>query len=215
MAALPLLTFDTNVLMDIWLGRDGDQAVLLLKLAEDGQLELLLAEFVLFEFRGTALRWLREQHSNVEATRRLVNAWDRSEPLAEAASDIRSGMGKLVTELEALARNVDLVIQRVRAIASVKTHTLDIHFRGDLRYLSGYPPDRPVDGLKDCRIYEAVLEIMKTDMNTTRPRKVFATKDGDFTRYSDLVAEIQQCGFELRSDLGRLYGELRPGAPPP
>lgn len=204
-----LLTFDTNVIFDIWSGRDGDHAVLLLQLAEAGRVELVLPEFVLLEFRGTALRWLREQRSRIEPVRQLVKEWERCEPLGDAADDVRGGVRKLLGELETLGNNVDPVIERVRAIARVERHTLDTHFRGDLRYLAGQAPDRPVDGLKDCRIYEALLDILRADARNARPQKVFATKDADFTKFPELVAEVRALGAEMRSDLGRVYGELR------
>jgi hypothetical protein len=204
-----LLTFDTNVIFDIWSGRDGDHAVLLLQLAEAGRVELVLPEFVLLEFRGTALRWLREQRARIEPMRQLVREWERCEPLGEAADDVRGGVRKLLAELNTLSNHIDPVIARVRAIARVEPHTFDLHFRGDLRYLAGHAPDRPVDGLKDCRIYEALLGILRADVGNARPHKVFATKDGDFTKFPELVAEVQALGAQLRGDLGRLYGELR------
>lgn len=74
---------------------------------------------------------------------------------------------------------METVESRIHAIARVPAHTPELHFRGDLRFLSGRPPDRPVDGLKDCRIYEAVLEIVRADQGTPRPRYL-VTRDSDF-----------------------------------
>ena len=85
---LPLLIFDTNVVMDIWLGRDADQAALLVQLAESAKVELFLPEFVLIEFRGTALRWIREQRTVLDrSVRPFISEWARSKPLGEAADD--------------------------------------------------------------------------------------------------------------------------------
>ncbi len=61
MTALPLLVFDTNILMDIWLARDRNDAVLLVVLAEAHRVELALPDYVLHEFRGTAIRWTRDE----------------------------------------------------------------------------------------------------------------------------------------------------------
>ena len=200
----PLLIFDTNVVMDIWLGRDGDEAVLLVQLAETGKVELSLPEFVLIEFRGTASRWIREQRAVLESSvRKHVREWGRSKPLGEAADDMRGGVAKLARELDVLSSNIEAVRSRLNAVANVVPHTVEIHFKGDLRYLGGYPPDRPVDGIKDCRIYEAVLEIVK------RTRRVYVTKDSDFSSYSELVDELRSHGVELANKLGQLYGELR------
>jgi hypothetical protein len=77
--------------------------------------------------------------------------------------------------------------------------------RGDLRYLAGHPPDRPGDGLKDCRIYEAVLEIAEAERATARP-KFLVTRDSDFDA---LEADLTALDFKIRKDPGRLYGELR------
>jgi len=207
---LPLLIFDTNVVMDIWLGRDGDQAVLLVQLAETGKVDLILPEFVLIEFRGTAFRWIREQRAALESNvRKHVREWARSKPLGEAADDVRGGAVKLARELDVLANNIEAVRSRLQAVATVVPHTIEIHFKGDLRYLGGYPPDRPVDGIKDCRIYEAVLEIVRADAGNARARRVYVTKDGDFSNYTELVDELRSHGVELTDKLGRLYGELR------
>jgi hypothetical protein len=206
----PLLIFDTNIVMDIWLGRDGDQAVLLVQLAESAKVELVLPDFVLVEFRGTALRWVREQRAALDSkVRPLAAEWGRSKPLGEAADDMRGGAAKLALELDILANNIEAVRSRLRAVATVIPHTMEVHFRGDLRYLGGYPPDRPVDGIKDCRIYEAVLEIVKTDVSNARTRRVYVTKDRDFSKYSELVDELKGHGVELSGNPGLLYGELR------
>ncbi len=84
---------------------------------------------------------------------------------------------------------------------------METHFRGDLRYLSGQPPDRPKDGLKDCRIYEAVLEVVRADRAASRPRYL-VTRDSDFD-YEELAAELAAHGVATRRDPGKLYGELR------
>ena len=66
MPELPLLVFDTNILMDIWLGRDGNQAMLLLELAEKKRLELVVPEYVLLEFQGAALRHAQGEKARLQ-----------------------------------------------------------------------------------------------------------------------------------------------------
>lgn len=97
----PLLVFDTNVLVDVWLGRDNDQAVLLVKLAEDGRVELLVPEYVLIEFRGTATRWIRDERERLNSSvRRAANEWVRSQELGSALGvTIRKDPGRLYGEL--------------------------------------------------------------------------------------------------------------------
>jgi hypothetical protein len=205
-----LLLFDTNVVMDIWLGRDGDQAVLLLGLAEAGRLDLVVPEFVLIEFQGTARRWVRDQRNRLTtAVRAPAKEWGRSNKLGEGADDIRAGANKVATALDELERNVAAVCARLSAVARIAAHSPDIHYRGDLRFLRGDPPDRPVDGIKDCRIYEAVLDVLRADAPTPRPARIFVTKDGDFAGYAPIVDELAALGTTLRADLGALYGELR------
>ncbi len=203
-----LLVFDTNVVMDVWLGRGGDQAVLLVTLAEQGRLELVLPEFVLTEFQGTARRWIREQRARLESVRGPANEWGRSNKLDVAADEIHAGANGIAARLEGLERDVATVVARLSATARVEPHTLDLHFRGDMRYLRGDPPDRPVDGIKDCRIFEAVLDIMRADAGTARPARVLVTRDRDFARYAPIVAELAALGATLRDDPGALYGEF-------
>jgi predicted nucleic acid-binding protein len=204
----PLLVFDTNVLMDVWLGRDGDQAILLVQLAESGKVELVIPEYVMREFRGTALRLIREERAKLDSqVRAPAKSWSRSGVLGEGAELIQAGARIIQERLEDLSRKVDGLASQLAAVAKIVPHTMAIHFQGDLRYLSGHPPDRPTDGIKDCRIYEAILDVAKGDEVNRRP-KFLVTKDSDFD-YPELRAELATLGFSIRGDLGRLYGELR------
>jgi predicted nucleic acid-binding protein len=90
----PLVVFDTNVLVDMWLRRDGDHALLLLDLAEGGKVHLAVPEFVLTEFRGTAMRMVTEIHQRKNEARSVANEWSRSTGLDLAAEDLRKGADK-------------------------------------------------------------------------------------------------------------------------
>lgn len=203
----PLLIFDTNVLMDVFLRRGGDGAVLLVGLAETQQVELVVPAYVLFEFRGTALRWIRDQQDSAQRVRAVANEWSRSGLLDTAAEDIKAAVTVNEIKLRELAGTVDEMIQRIRAVATVPEHTPELHFLGDLRFLEGRPPDRPADGLKDCRIYETVLSVAKHDFGTARP-KYFVTRDADFDS-AELVEELAALDFQIAKEPGKLYGQLR------
>lgn len=204
----PLLVFDTNILVDIWLARDGNESALLLELAEQGVVDLVLPQYVLIEFRGFALRWLRDERTKVnQKVRTTAREWGRSEVLDEGADLITDGCRRIEDRLDALRDAIDRVADRFRAVARVERHTQDVHFRGDLRFLSGRPPDRPVDGIKDCRIYEAILDIARADRETERS-KFIVTRDHDFD-HAELTNELNGLGFVIRNDPGRLFGELR------
>ncbi len=208
-----LLVFDTNILVDIWLGRDGNESVLLLQLAEQGVVELVIPEYVLIEFRGTALRWLRDERAKLnQQVRAVAREWGRSADLDEGADLIAAGCRRVEERLVALHGAVDAVAERVSAVARIEQHTPEVHFRGDLRFLSGRPPDRPVDGIKDCRIYEAILDIAGADRDEERSRYI-VTKDRDFD-HAELTGELDELGFVIRKDPGRLFGELRPAVAP-
>jgi hypothetical protein len=209
--SLPLLIFDTNIVMDIWLGRANAEAVLLVDLAEEKKVELKIPGFVVIEFRGTALRWIREQRATLEVMRKHLNEWGRTQALGVVADEMRDRSKTLENELNGLQDNVEQVRNRLCAAATIVEHRIELHFKGDLRYLGGYPPDRPVDGIKDCRIYEAVLDIVKDDVAKQKVRRrVYVTKDADF---NPLVEELAAYNVELSNHPGKLYGELcRPTA---
>jgi predicted nucleic acid-binding protein len=208
MAALPLLVFDTNILLDVWLGRDGDQAVLLVRLAETGKIELVVPEFVLLEFRGTALRWVRDERERLNTNvRRAANEWGRSGLLSADAESMRKAASGIEATLDSLVERVDTVISNIKQVAAVPPHTQAVHFKGELRFIAGHPPDGPADGLKDCRIYEAVLEVARNDAANQRA-KFLVTKDADFD-VKELIGELGSLGFTIRKDPGRLYGELK------
>jgi predicted nucleic acid-binding protein len=207
-----LIVFDTNVVMDIWLGRDGDDAVLLLTLAEQRRIELVVPEFVLIEFRGTARRWVRDQRARLaDNVRTRAHEWGRSNKLDDGADNIRTGANKVEAALGALECNIEPVVARLSALAKVVAHSAELHFRGDLRYLRGDPPDRPIDGLKDCRIYEAIFDILRADEGSSRVARILVTKDRDFARYAPIVGELAGLGATLRADPGNLYRELLAG----
>ena len=119
MAALPLLVFDTNILMDVLLGRDGADAVLLVELAEEKRVEIAVPEYVLMEFRGTALRWTRDELERLSNVRRSANEWARSQELGASAHDIKTAAADVEDKLKALQGQVDLVVNRIRSVARV------------------------------------------------------------------------------------------------
>lgn len=61
--------------------------------------------------------------------------------------------------------------------------------------------------MKDCRIYEALLEIARADQATPRAR-CLVTRDSDFD-VKELVDELAALGVTIRKDPGRLYAELK------
>lgn len=208
MPPAPLLVFDTNILMDVWLGRDGDRATLLLELAEQKRIEVVVPEYVLLEFQGTARRWLRGERIRLnQQIRPAAKEWERCKALDGAADQIRQAAKLVSANMDDLEGNVSKVAERIRQIARTPVHSPDVHFRGDLRFLSGLPPDRPVDGIKDCRIYEAVLEVAKIEAGKAR-EKILVTKDKDFD-YPVLIAQLAEFGFAFESDLGKMYGQYR------
>ena len=208
--APPLLIFDTNVVVDVWLERDGDQASLLVTLAETGKLELALPELVLAEFRGRALTWIREQLDKCESqVLKHANGWERSTVLGDGAERIKEGVNELKAGLETLRTSIEPLIDRLTRVAQVAGHTPGLHLKGELRFLRGLPPGRPGESLQDCRIYEAILEIARADAANIRTRRIFATRDRDFTDFPELVTELRVHGVELTTAMVPLYAELR------
>ena len=111
---LPLLVFDTNILLDVWLGRENDQAILLVRLAETNRVELLVPEYVLIEFRGTALRWVRDETARVQVIRAAAKEWLRSQELGTGADNLRASTNEIETKLTSLASQVGVVETRIR-----------------------------------------------------------------------------------------------------
>lgn len=207
-SSLPLLILDTNVLMDIWLAREQSQAPLFLELHRRRRIDLMIPEYVVLEFRGTAHLWVQKQQAFLAGTvRNAANEWSRSKHLESGAASIKNDCKTLETELSKLKSSIAEVELNVRASSQIVPHTLEIHFQGDLRFLSGRPPDRAVDGLKDCRIYEAILSIAASERERPGP-KFLLTKDSDFD-YQELKDELLEHGVTMRKDSGKLYSELR------
>lgn len=206
MSTRPLLIFDTNILMDVLLERSGGVASLLVQLAEEGHIDLTIPEYVLFEFRGTALRLVRSEQESLKILRQHTNGWKRYGVLAAPAEEIKSQAQYIEQNSNRLPDKIEEIISRLRKVATLSPHTQEIHFRGDLRYLQGLPPDRPVDGIKDCRIYEAILEVARQDQGVTRARYL-VTSDSDFD-YPTLHDELRRLGVTLHNKTGELYGAL-------
>lgn len=207
-SSLPLLMLDTNILMDIWLERGESQAPLFLDLHRTRRIDLMIPEYVLLEFRGTAHLWVQKQRVLLKGpVLSAANEWSRSKRLDSGAAGIKDGCRTLETELNRLKSSIAEVERNIRASSQIVPHTLQVHFQGDLRFLSGRPPDRAVDGLKDCRIYEAILSIAVAETERESP-KCLLTKDSDFD-YQELKDELLQYGVTMRKDSGKLYAELR------
>lgn len=145
MAALPLLVFDTNIVMDVLLDRDRNEAILLVELAEAKRVDLAMPEYVLMEFRGTALRWIRDEIERLRSVRRSANEWARSRELDKPADVIRTATADIEDKLKTLQGQVDLVSKRIRSrSASGSTHGRTTHARGSA--VPGRPSARPTGG---------------------------------------------------------------------
>lgn len=205
----PLIVPETNILMDLWLGRDQDISNLLIPLAESKNIDLIVSEYTLLEFQGTALVWLQtSQRQNSEIRERLRD-WRRTKLLGDTADDIVQNLKEIETLLQGSQESeIEKTIAQIRAVArQIPKFTTAIQLEGDKRFLAGRPPDKPRKGLKDCYIYEALLEIARGDQANTRPFKVFATKDTDFDA-PQLVNELRSFNFEIKSRMGELLGDL-------
>lgn len=204
MPSRPLVVFDTNLLVDILPGRDPG-AGLLVALAEQSQIELVVPEYVLLEFRGTSLRWLREQDERLGRLRQIANEWVRAGELGVGPREIADRAHQIEKDLKRLPPQVDVLSERLKNVARIVAHTTALQFRGDLRFLARRPPQRGDEGLGDCRIFESVLALAADDANSVRPRYL-VTSDSDFDA-PELRAELTSVGFDLEKP-GRLYGLL-------
>ena len=162
-----LLIFDTNILVDIWLARDGNESALLLELAEQGVVDLVIPEYVLIEFRGFALRWLRDERAKLDQkVRATAREWGRSEDLDEGADLITAGCRRIEERLDALRCAVDEVAERVQTVARVEQHTPDVHFRGNF---GSCPADHRIDPLTGSRTVGSTKRSWTSWQQTGRP----------------------------------------------
>jgi predicted nucleic acid-binding protein len=202
----PLLVFDTNILLDMWTQQDKKQSELLVSLAGT-KAEIVVPEFVREEFRGSALTWVKREARRVELFKINGKSWKAPAGLAPYAAQIARMAEDAKASIDVLETNIDVIYDSIPRFASVVPHTQAAHLKGELRYLSGRAPDGPLEGLKDCRIYEAVLEIAQEDQQNKRDR-YFVTRDGDFQKPS-LIAELASLGVTLEHQVGKLYAALR------
>ncbi len=204
---VPLLIFDTNLLLDFLFKRDSIPA-LIVALAEQGRVDLRIPELVITEFRGTAMRTAREFRRDLNRVVGLANQIGRCEPLERTALELKAKARSASTVLDTLTGTIDTTIQTLRRAATIESHTAAIHLAGDLRYVGGYPPDDIRQGAQDCRIFEAVLAIARDDRGAERPIKAFLTRDKDFD-VPELHEELSALDFAMRSDVGAVYGDCR------
>lgn len=198
MTAPPLVMFDTNILFDFFLGRD-PQIVPLVQSCRKGHVAIHIPEFVLFEFRGSILRELGRIEAAINTTRALANQCERADDWASGVAALRQGC-TLITEDITLRRNrLDEFIDELRSDFgfTIHEHTWRLHYEGDLRFVKGLPPDRPKNGVQDCRILEAMLDIARNDQSTMREARYLLTKDSDFHKDPEIVRELDSVGVSL------------------
>lgn len=205
-ASLPLVMFDTNVLFDFFLGRDPD--IQLLVQTAGHQIDIRVPELILLEFRGSILRELGQKQKAIDTARQLAKELDRADQWMSGVESMRRGYEMASTDIERLRSRVDPFLDIVRRDFNIEPHTSEIHYLGDLRYLQGLPPDEPRRGVQDCRIFEAVLAIARTDSETQRPARFFLTKDSDFLKKLGVKEELAKVGVELIGTVGPIYWQF-------
>jgi len=200
-ASLPLVMFDTNVLFDYFLGRDPD--VHLVATLSRRKLDIRIPEFVLLEFRGSILKELGAKERALGDVRRLAAELDRADRWMSGVDKLRSGCELVAEDIARLRQKIDPFLAAIRRDFDVVVHTQDLHFRGDLRFVQGLPPDEPKRGVQDCRIFEAVLDIARRD-GVPRSRYLL-TKDSDFSKKQGVKDELLTVGVELVVTAAPLY----------
>lgn len=178
-SGVPLVMFDTNVLFDFFLGRDPE--ILLLAQLSRQYVEIRIPEFVLMEFRGSILRELGGKEKALSSVRQLANELERADHWMSGVDMLRAGCELVMEDIARLRGKLDTFLDTVRRQFDVEPHSPEIHYKGDLRYVQGLPPDEPKRGVQDCRIFEAALAIGRADATSSRPR-FFLTKDSDFLK---------------------------------
>lgn len=194
---------DTNVLFDYYLGRDPE--ILGLVALARTKLELRIPEFVLLEFRGSMLRELGAKERALQAVVTLANELDRADHWMSGVEKLRDGCELIREDIARRRASIDTFIDAIRRNLTIVPHSPDIHYRGDLRFIQGLPPDEPRRGVQDCRIFEAVLDIARNDGGNSRQR-YFLTKDSDFSKKHGVKDELRAVGVELVTSAGLLYG---------
>jgi len=206
--ALPLVMFDTNVIFDYFLGRDPE--ILLLAQLSRQYVEIRIPEFVLMEFRGSILRELGAKEKALSAVRQLANELERADHWMSGVDRLRTGSELVMEDIARLRGKLDTFLDAVRRQFDVEPHSSEVHYKGDLRYVQGLPPDEPKRGVQDCRIFEAALAIGRADAANNRPARFFLTKDSDFLKKGGVQQELNALGIELVGSAGRIYGRFAP-----
>lgn len=128
-----------------------------------------------------------------------------------SGADALRGGGELIAQdVARLRTRVDPFIDMVHKRFDVVPHSPEIHYLGDLRFVSGLPPDKPKRGVQDCRIFEAVLAIARQDAAVARPERFFLTKDSDFRDQEAVVDELRAVGVTLVGAAGPIYRRFGP-----
>jgi len=202
---LPLVMFETNIIFDYFLGRDAD--VLLLSKLSQKQIEIKIPDFVLMEFRGSILKELGKKEYKLSFVRQLANELDRADKWNNGTDSLRKGCELVAKDIDHLRSSVDVFIGEIRKQFTVETHSAEIHYKGDLRYVKGLPPAEPERGIQDCRVLEAILEIGRADAENNNRERFFLTKDSDFNKGS-VKEELRAFGIEIVNSAGYLYGRF-------
>lgn len=205
---LPLVIFDTNVIFDFFLGRDPE--VLLLAQLSRQHVAIRIPEFVLMEFRGSILRELGGKEKALSSVRQLATELERADHWMSGVDSLRVGCELVMEDIARLRGKLDTFLDVVRRLFDIEPHSPEIHYKGDLRYVQGLPPDEPRRGVQDCRIFEAALEIGRADAATIRPARFFLTKDSDFLKKAGVKDELNTLGIELVGSAGQIYGRFAP-----
>jgi predicted nucleic acid-binding protein len=203
---VPLVMFDTNILFDFFLGRD-PEILSLVQSCRTKQVVIRVPEFVLIEFRGSILRELGKMEASVQTMRSLAKEFERADHLSSGVDALKEGCLLVSEDVARRRAKLDQFLSVVRCELGfeIVPHTPEIHYRGDLRFAQGLPPDQPKRGVQDCRIFEAILEIARNDRAVnTRSARYLLTKDSDFLKQAGIARELEAVGVQLEKSAARI-----------
>lgn len=190
--------------MDVLLDQRAE-AEPLITAAESGLFDLVVPEYVIREFKGTAARRIEGELREIRALQSHRARWNKWGILQEEASKLDAPVREVEAKVLRARDQIAAIVLRIEAVAQVVPHDHDTFLRAELRFLEGQAPVDGRGGREDCHILEAALTIFSGDTKD-RPR-YFVTSDSDFEG-PHLDEAFRQARAERRSDLGKIYGEV-------
>ncbi|MFQ6054585.1 MAG: PIN domain-containing protein [Methanosarcinales archaeon] len=186
-----LILTETNWIGNIVLSQDSASSYLL-DLANRNTIEIATPEYAFYEADGMMSKKLKKRIGSIDESLQNLKQIQHSPTYRDLYETAKNALKEIKSLSMAEPIYIEHTMNRIESQVKVIPYTNAILIKADLRFKSSKPPFK----LDDCRIYESILDYVRSNGQNYNIR-IFHTTDKEDFDHDRIYSELENLNVEL------------------